>query len=126
MTAAGMAASAVFIPILGLIHFFSFINGYTLILILYLCTSSMRMLFAQFVRSRDMVKLFSLDGIIATLTLFIFNVLFISYAHLGVKGSMYAVILSDFCSCVFLIIVGGLHKFIGKKYMSKEKKELMN
>ena len=120
MTAVGMIASAAVIPILGLIHFFGFINGYTLILIIYLSTSSLRMLFAQFVRSRDMVKLFSLDGIIATLTLFIFNVLFISYAHLGVKGSMYAVILSDFCSCVFLFIVGGLHKFIGKKYLSKE------
>ncbi|MBR1592194.1 MAG: polysaccharide biosynthesis C-terminal domain-containing protein [Ruminococcus sp.] len=125
MTFIGMAASAALIPLLGMIPFFNFINGYTLVLIVYLSTSSLRMLCAQFVRSRDMVKLFSLDGILATLTLFIFNIVFISHMHLGVRGSMYAVILSDFCSSVFLFAVGGLQKFLGRKYLSGKLAKIM-
>ena len=125
MTFIGMVASAAIIPLLRIIPFFGFINGYTIILIVYLSTSSLRMLCAQFVRSRDMVKLFSLDGIIATLTLFIFNIVFISHMHLGVNGSMYAVILSDFLSSVFLFIAGGLHKFLGISHISRELARIM-
>jgi O-antigen/teichoic acid export membrane protein len=59
-----------------------------------------------------MVKLFSIDGILATLTLFIFNLVFIAGLHMGVRGFMLAVILSDLFSSLFLFIVADLRKFV--------------
>lgn len=102
MTLIGMAAVILLVPGLRFISVFSFISGYSMMLAVYICTSSLRMLCAQFVRARDMVKLFSLDGILATLTLFIFNVIFISELKMGIKGFFLSVILSDILSAVFL------------------------
>lgn len=118
ITSIGMAALFLIVPSLRFIPFLNFISGYSMLLIVYTCMSSVRMLFAQFVRSRDMVKLFSLDGILATLTLFIFNMIFIKGLNMGVKGFMLAVILSDFCSSVFLFSTAGLGKFFRFKYFS--------
>lgn len=118
MTLIGMAAVILIVPGLRFISVFSFISGYSMMLAVYICTSSLRMLCAQFVRARDMVKLFSLDGILATLTLFIFNVIFISELKMGIKGFFLSVILSDILSAVFLFLTAGLKKFLGRKYFS--------
>ncbi|MDE6775590.1 MAG: polysaccharide biosynthesis C-terminal domain-containing protein [Ruminococcus sp.] len=126
ITTLGFIAVAVIVPLLRFIPFLSFINGYTLLLILYTCISSLRMLCAQFVRSRDMVKLFSLDGILATLSLFVFNYVFIAVLGMGVKGFMLAVILSDLSSSIFLFGLAGLKNFLHVKFFKKSlAKEMM-
>ena len=119
ITLGGMLLMAVVVPLLRGIPALDFLKGYTILFILYMTMSSLRMLCQNFVRSRDMVKLFSIDGILATLTFFIFNVLFIPYMHMGVKGFLLAVILSDSCSVVFLFISAKLKDFIGTEYFNK-------
>lgn len=106
-------------PLFRIVSFLDFIDGYTILLLIYVCTSAFRSLCSQFVRAKGMVKLFSLDGILATLTLFIFNIIFISSLHWGVKGFMLAVILSDLCSAVFLFIVAKLHVNLNIRYYNK-------
>lgn len=126
ITAIGMAAVVLIVPGLRFIHYLDFISGYSMLLIIYICTSSLRMLCTNFVRARDMVKLFSLDGILATLTLFIFNLIFIAGLKMGVKGFMISVILSDLCSSVFLIVAANLRKFFSFRYFSSSlAKEMM-
>lgn len=120
ITIVGMLAVFLIVPGLRFIPMLNFISGYSMLLALYVCMSSIRMLCAQFVRSRDMVKLFSLDGVLATLMLFIFNVIFIDKLHMGVKGFMIAVILSDTLSSVFLFISARLQKFFSIKAFSKK------
>jgi O-antigen/teichoic acid export membrane protein len=61
-----------------------------------------------------------MDGILATLTLFIFNVTFIAGFHLGVTGFMISVILSDLLSGLFLWAVAGLYKFFRPRYLDKK------
>ncbi|MBQ8926681.1 MAG: polysaccharide biosynthesis C-terminal domain-containing protein [Oscillospiraceae bacterium] len=94
-----------------LLNLLPYARGYVINLVLYIIASSFRQLSSQFVRARGMVKLFALDGILATLSLFLFNMLFIAILHLGVHGFMLAVFLSDLCSGVFLWIVAGLWRF---------------
>ena len=120
MTFAGMLLMALTVPILSLIPAFNYIKGYTLLLIVYILMSSLRMLCQQFVRSQDMVKLFSLDGILATLTLFIFNLLFIAGFHWGVRGFMLAVILSDLFSSLFLFAAADLRRYVGADAFNKD------
>lgn len=115
MTAAGMGAMAVIVPLLGFIPVLSFMKGYTVLFIVFVTTSSLRMLCQQFVRSRELVKLFALDGIIAALTIFLFNVIFVSKLHMNINGYMLAVILSDLCSAIFLFIMGRLHEYFSPK-----------
>lgn len=118
ITLVGMLLMALCVPILSLIPAMSYLRGYVILLTVYVTTSSIRMLCQQFVRSRDMVKLFSLDGILATLTLFLFNLLFIAGFHWGVTGFMLAVILSDLLSSVFLFVVADLGRFAHPQYFN--------
>ncbi len=116
----GLALMFVFAPLLKLIPFLDFIDGYTVLLLIYVCTSALRAVCSQFVRAKGFVKLFSFDGILATLTLFIFNIFFISKLHWGVKGFMLSVIFSDLCSTVFLFITANLKKYFYIGYYNKK------
>lgn len=107
----GLCALTVIVPFLRFIPFFRQMKGYVILLMLYIIASCLRAICSQFVRAREMVTLFSLDGIICTLMLFIFNVIFISKLGLGVKGFMISSILSDSCSAAFLFVMGGLKRF---------------
>lgn len=104
-------------PLFSLIPF---IKGYTSWLMLYVCTSVFRLTCANFIRAKGYVKLFAFDGMLATLTLFIFNIIFISKLDLGIKGFMIAMILSDFCSGLFLWKLAGLGKYFSLAYADKD------
>lgn len=118
LTFTGMAAVILIVPGLRFIPFLDFITGYSLMLAIYTCTSALRMLCAQFVRSRDMVRLYAVDGIIATLTLLIFSFLFIAGFKMGVKGFLLSVICSDLLSALFLYYAASLGSFFGIKHFS--------
>ncbi len=89
-------------------------DGYVMLLVIYCITSGFRQIASQFVRAIGRVRLFAIDGIITTVTLFIFNVIFISVLDLGVSGFMISVILSDFLSGVFLWSVARLWKYVSR------------
>lgn len=126
ITLTGMVLMALIVPFLHFVPLFSFFRGYGILFILYVTMSSLRMLCQNFVRSREMVKLFSLDGILATLTFFIFNMMFILGLRMGVRGFLFAVILSDSCSVLFLCIAAKLRSFMGAEYFNKAlAKEMM-
>lgn len=112
----GLGLMFIIAPALKLISFLDFIDGYTILLLIYVCTSALRSMCSQFVRAKGYVKLYSFDGILATLTLFIFNIIFISKLHWGVKGFMLSVILSDLCSALFLFWIANLRKYFYIKY----------
>ena len=118
----GLISMLVFSP---LFHFLSFVNGYTVLLLVYVCTSAFRSLCSQFVRARGLVKLFSFDGILTTLVLFLLNIVFIAHFKLGVSGFMLSVILSDFFSAVFLFVTAGLWKYLKINYFNKELSRVM-
>lgn len=118
LTFAGMIAVILIVPGLRFISFLDFITGYSLMLAIYTCTSALRMLCAQFVRSRDMVKLYAVDGIIATFTLLIFSFIFIAGFKMGVKGALLSVICSDLLSAVFLYYAASLSSFFGIRHFS--------
>lgn len=112
VTGMGALLMLAFSPMLSVLPF---VDGYTWLLMLYIVTSSLRSVNSQFVRARGLVKLFAFDGILATLTLFIFNVIFIAGLGLGVTGFMLSVICSDFLSAVFLWWIAGLKKYFQPK-----------
>lgn len=116
----GLVLMFLIAPLLKLVPFLNFIDGYTILLLVYVCTSALRSMCSQFVRARGHVKLYSFDGILATLTLFIFNIIFISKLHWGVKGFMLSVILSDLCSALFLFFIADLKKYFYIKYYNKK------
>lgn len=119
VTVSGLAAMLFIAPFLQFLPFLKQISGYTALLIIYVCASASRALCSQFVRANGQVKLFSLDGILTTMTLLIFSLIFISGKGLGVKGFMISGILSDFCSAVFLFIAADLKRYLKLRSISR-------
>lgn len=111
-----------FSPLIGLIPF---TKGFLWYLIFYIISSSVHLLFAQFARARGKVKLFAFDGILATLTLFISNIILIGILKMGVTGFMISVALSDSISAVFLFLVQRLWRFFDIKDVKKGMTEKM-
>lgn len=122
ITAMGAMLMLAFSPMLSVMPF---MDGYTWLLMVYVITSSMRSINSQFVRARGLVKLFAFDGILATLTLFIFNVIFIAVLQMGVTGFLLSVICSDFLSALFLWWIAGLKKYFSPKALDERLGRMM-
>ncbi|MBR6101011.1 MAG: polysaccharide biosynthesis C-terminal domain-containing protein [Ruminococcus sp.] len=121
----GMALMAAIVPFLHFIPVLRQISGYSGLLCIYVFASSMRALCSQFARSRNLVKIFSFDGIATTVTLFIFSLIFISYMDLGVKGFMLATILSDSFSAMFLFLAASIRKYFDLRCIDRRLGEKM-
>ena len=118
LSAGGLGVMLLLIPVLPYIPYFGRLGSYTVLLAIYVLTSSLRAHCSQFVRACEMVRLFSIDGILTTLVLFLFNLVFIGHFEMGVRGFMISTILSDFCSAVFLFLTGRLHRYFSLKAWS--------
>ncbi len=118
----GMSIMVLLSPILSVIPF---IKGYTVWLVGYVIVSALRQTCSLFVRSIGYVKLYAFDGILATFTLFVFNIIFISWLEMGLAGFMLSMITSDLCSCLFLFAIASLNRFFSLKAVDKNITRIM-
>ena len=112
---AGLAIMAAIFPLLSL---FDYLDGFTVILYIYVWTAALKQLNATYVRSLEKVKLFALDGILTTLAMILLNILFLLVFKWGMTGYLLAIILSDLSSSVFLFFAAGLYKHVNIKRFS--------
>ncbi|MBR4224992.1 MAG: polysaccharide biosynthesis C-terminal domain-containing protein [Oscillospiraceae bacterium] len=110
----GMAVLAVASP---LIKLNDKIGQFTLLLYIYCYFSCFRDITSTFTRSRGMVKLFMVDGVLTTIVQVLCNVIFIIGLKLSVNGYILSFIISDLCSIVFLFLMGGTARFADTRYL---------
>ena len=101
------------------------IRPFVPLLVGYIIISCFRQVSTQFARARGFVRLYAADGILCTLTLFIFNVIFISWLQLGITGFLLSVMFSDLLSGITVWIAAGHQQFYSRKYVDKELLEVM-
>lgn len=87
------------------------LGDYIILIIAFVLVSSFRQLCQQFVRGSGYVKLFAVDGIIATATTLLFTILFLGPFNWGVTGYITAIIASDACSILFFFITARLYRY---------------
>lgn len=97
------ASSAVFIVLSPLLYFVQYFQGYTYLIILFVLAANLHLALAQYVRASDRPRLFALQGIINTLLVIGFNVLFLVRLGMGIEGFVLSVIISDLAVSIFLI-----------------------
>ncbi|MBQ5316269.1 MAG: polysaccharide biosynthesis C-terminal domain-containing protein [Oscillospiraceae bacterium] len=96
------------------------IGKYALLLYIYCYFSCFRQIASQFVRARNMVRLFILDGILTTITQLICNCIFIIGLKMSVTGYILSFIISDGLSLVFLTLMGSLWKYADTKFYDRQ------
>lgn len=89
-----------------------FLSEHTIFIYLYVLTSCLRGLCSQFTKSLGLVRLYAFDSILSTLTIILFNILFLLVFKWGVMGYILSTILSDFLSSLFLFFTVRLYKFV--------------
>lgn len=88
------------------------VGEYIVLIYLFVLVSGFRQLCQQFVRGSGKVKLYAIDGIIATATTLLFTFLFLSPLKMGVTGYILAIIASDACSVAFFFVTAKLYNGI--------------
>ncbi|MEG0614734.1 MAG: oligosaccharide flippase family protein, partial [Oscillospiraceae bacterium] len=113
----GSTILALLSPIFNLIPF---LDGNGFLLYIFIYASGFRAVCSQFVRGKGQVKLFAFDGIFATLTMFIFNLIFLVGLDMGMKGYVLSLILSDISSTIFLMFAANLPKYLNPRALNKD------
>ncbi|MBP0975009.1 MAG: polysaccharide biosynthesis C-terminal domain-containing protein [Oscillospiraceae bacterium] len=120
-----IAGSAGFIILSPLLLLFTDIRPYAVLLVGYIIVSCFRQISTQFARARGFVKLYAVDGIGCMLTLLVYNLVFMSWLHLGITGFLLAVMLSDLTSGVFVWWIAGHGRYFRRKYIDRELLQVM-
>lgn len=95
------------------------ISGYTSLICAYVLCSCLHSICSQFVRARQMVRLFAIDGIFCTVLTIIFNILFLVVFDMGVMGYVLATVLADITCAVSLFLVASLWKYVDLRCINK-------
>ena len=95
------------------------LKDYLVLIYAFVLVSGFRQLCQQFVRGCGQVKIFAIDGILATATTLVFNLLLLGPFHWGVNGYILAIIASDLCSIIFLTVSCKLWHFVKLKGVRK-------
>lgn len=119
-TLLGFIAFLLFAYPISLIRINDFrLGDYIVLIYIFVLISGFRQLCQQFVRGSGHVKLFAIDGIIATATTLLFTILFLGVFKWGVTGYIVAIIASDFCSIIFYVFTAKLYRYVKPHLMEK-------
>lgn len=101
---------AVFAPLVPLVGLIPMLKGYEWLIFIYVFMGSIKEVCGIYVRCRYSVTLFAVDGIITTVSTILYNLLFLGAFNFGITGYVFAVVLGDFTSIIFLNLVAKLFR----------------
>ncbi len=96
-------------PILANISWYT---DYIALLCVYVLVSCMRTLNCQFVRAKQHIRLYAVDGILCTVVTCVLYFVFLSALNMGPTGYLLAVIFADGFSALFMFFMARLWRYI--------------
>lgn len=113
----GLAALAVILPIVTLSGAADkYIHGYSLLIFVYMITASVKLVYSNFLRALEKIKLYAVNSILTTAFTLAGTVLFICVFKMGNAGYLYSIIISDLLSIIFMTITAKLWKYFDIKH----------
>lgn len=113
VTLIGFLIFCLFSPLVSQITINDFnFRKYTILLYLMLLGSSLRQLCQQFVRGSGYVKIYAIDGVIATATAAGFTFLYLGAFNWGIYGYILAIFSSDMFSVLFMFVAVKLWRYV--------------
>ncbi|MDD3429454.1 MAG: oligosaccharide flippase family protein [Oscillospiraceae bacterium] len=95
------------------------IGTYAWLMCLFVVVSTARNLCSQFVRAKQYTRLYAIDGLLNTLLMLTFTILFLGPLQLGIIGYVGAIVCADFLSGLFLWSVANLGKYFRISYFNR-------
>ncbi len=97
----GFGIFLILIPVLSKI---TYISSHTALIYIFVLMSCLRTLCSQFVRAKEYVNLYAFDGVISTITIIIFNVLFLVVFKFGITGYVMAIVMVRYAFIIVFIL----------------------
>ena len=94
---------------------FEVYDGYVWLVFAYICSANLHMIVANYVRGCDKTKTYAIQGIINTILVIVFNIVFLIAFDMGVMGYVLSVVLADFIVSVALILFCKLYRDVRPK-----------
>ena len=117
----GLAVLGIVLPIVTVSGIADkYLSGYSLLIFVYLCTASLKLVYSTFVRSLEKVRLFAINGILTTFLTLVGTVLFIMVFKMGNTGYLFSIILSDLISVIFLTFTAKLWRYLDFRCLDRE------
>lgn len=118
---AGLAVLGIILPIVAISGVADkYLSGYSLLLYVYIFSSSLKLVYSTFVRALERVKLFAINGILTTFFTLVGTLLFMIGFKMGNTGYLLSIIVSDLISVVFLTFTAKLWRYIDFKRIDRE------
>lgn len=95
----GMFVFAAATPLVGLLPM---LKGYEWLVFIYVFMGAIKEICAIYVRARHSVTIYAIDGIVTTVSMIIYSLILMGVFKLGVAGYVFAVVLGDLTSIIFL------------------------
>ncbi len=117
ITIFGIGVLTLFMP---LIFKLDYVKEVRILFYIYMITAAFKLVFLESVRASGNVKLYAFNGILSTVTMISFNLVFLLIFKLGVTGYILAIVLSDFVCAVFLFFKAKLYKSLSVRFYNKK------
>lgn len=118
--------STVFLALSPLLRLTGYFNNYIWLIILYVISSNIHSVCSQYVCAIGRTKLFAGQGVLNTALTVIFNIIFLAGFDMGINGYVFAIVLADFLSMLFVFLAARLYRaFKPRKISRKIMKELL-
>lgn len=102
--------SVAFLALSPILNLFDYFNDYIWLIILYVLASNIHSVSSQYVCAIGRTKLFAVQGVLNTMLTVLLNILFLVGFNMGIYGYVLSIVLADFLSTVFLVIVARLDR----------------
>ena len=123
---AGFAVLGIVLPIVTVSGVADkYLNGYSLLIYIYIVAASLKLVYSNFLRAIEKVRLFAVNAIVNTLLTLVGTVLFVVVLRMGNKGYLYSIIAADLLSVVFMCITAKLWQYLDPLHPSKKMIRLM-
>ena len=93
---------------------------YIWLIVFYVSVQMFRSVTSQYIRAIGKVKLFTIDNMLQTLAILLFNILLMVVLHLGIEGYLLGYIIGNFISFLFVFISQKLWKDLKFKHIEKK------
>ena len=118
---AGLAVLGIILPVVAVSGVADkYLSGYSLLLYVYIFSSSLKLVLSTFVRALERVKLFAVNGILTTFFTLAGTLLFMIGFKMGNTGYLLSIIVSDLISVVFLTFRAKLWRYLNFKRIDRE------
>lgn len=112
----GAFVSIIFTPLYKLLFDF---DEYIWIFVVLLVVRTFNQIYSEYFRAVNQNIRFTVFGVIITATTLGFNVVFLAFLKLGIKGYLYATLVSSIIGALYILLFSDFFKVVSLKYIDK-------